>query len=100
MTKRALQTTRPCYLHRFHSPLTVVNEEHHPHPQEWQKALWGKVKDNRTVSLCATGHNTVHYCIDYFEKNGKYPLWCRGATRALVQRAFILQALAEASTAT
>jgi hypothetical protein len=88
------QQAAPCVLHKTHAPITVVNELHHPFPQEWQKEIWGKVNDNRTVSLCATGHNNVHAAITYFEKNKKFPEWCIGATRELAQRAFDLRAAA------
>lgn len=82
------QDSVPCVLHACHSPITVINELHHPFPQEWQKAIWGYVKDNRMVSLCATGHNNVHAAISYFEKNGVFPAWCVGKTRDLAQLAF------------
>jgi hypothetical protein len=70
--------------------VTIVNELHHPFPQEWQKELWGEVRDDRRVSLCATGHNNVHAAIAYYEKNKKFPAWCVGATRDLAERAFAL----------
>lgn len=94
----ASQEKSPCVLHKVHNPITIVNELHHPFPQEWQKALWGKVRDNRMVSLCATGHNNVHAAISYYEKNQKFPDWCVGATRELAQRAFILYAEAKSGT--
>lgn len=94
---QASQVDKPCVLHAEHRPVTIVNELHHPFPQEWQKKLWGKVRDNRMVSLCATGHNNVHAAISFYEKNGKFPDWCVGKTRELAQTAF--DRLAEAKTA-
>ena len=91
------QALAPCVLHAVHSPITVVNELHHPFPQAWQKRLWGEVRDDHTVSVCATGHNNVHAAIAYKEKNGKFPDWCVGATREMAQRAFDFLAAAEAS---
>lgn len=85
---KPLQTAEPCVLHAEHRPVTIVNELHHPFPQEWQKALWGEVRDDRRVSLCATGHNNVHAAITYFEKNGEFPGWCVGKTRELAKTAF------------
>lgn len=82
------QEAVPCVLHASHSPVTIVNELHHPFPQAWQKKLWGEVRDDETVSLCATGHNNVHAAITYFEKNKKFPDWCVGKTRDLAEEAF------------
>lgn len=82
------QDEAPCYLHKSHSPITVINEEHHPFPQAWQKNLWGEVRDDRTVPLCATGHNTVHYALLKFEQTGKWPDWCVGSTRDLCELAY------------
>lgn len=97
MTERALHIKKPCVLHRFHSPITILNEEHHPFPQSWQRKIWGEVRDNLTESVCATGHNSVHYAIDYFEDTGKFPWWCRGKTRDMAERAFALRAAALAA---
>lgn len=85
------QRDMPCALHSFHSPITVVNELHHPFPQAWQKDVWGEVRDSRVVSLCATGHNSVHKAINVFEETGKWPDWCVGATRDLAEQAFLLR---------
>lgn len=86
--------TDQCVLHSLHSPVTVVNERHHPFPQEWQRKIWGKVLDNRTEPLCATGHNNVHAAINYYIKQGAWPRWCVGATRDLGEQAFALRAAA------
>jgi hypothetical protein len=85
---QATQEDSPCVLHKTHTPVTVVNELHHPFPQEWQKELWGEVRDNRRVSLCATGHNNVHAAIENYKKTNKFPDWCVGATRDLAELAF------------
>lgn len=74
-------------MHKVHSPITVINELHHPFPQAWQKKIWGEVRDDTTVSICATGHNSVHTAINYYEKYNKYPAWCVGTTRDLAERA-------------
>lgn len=89
------QAQAPCVLHESHSPVTVVNELHHPFPQAWQKRLWGEVRDDTTVSVCATGHNNVHAAIAYYEKNKTYPRWCVGATRDLAEQAFSMLESAE-----
>lgn len=94
--REVYQRSAPCVLHKTHSPVTVVNELHHPFPQAWQKEIWGEVRDNRTVSVCATGHNSVHNAITYYVNNGKYPEWCVGKTRDIVEEAFRL--LNEAQT--
>jgi hypothetical protein len=93
---QASQDDQPCVLHLEHRPVTIVNELHHPFPQEWQKELWGEVRDSRRVSLCATGHNNVHAAIRYYQSKGKFPVWCVGKTRDLAQTAF--DRLAEAKT--
>ena len=98
MRYQTSQKTTPCVLHKRHTPVTVINELHHPFPQEWQKALWGEVRDQRKVSLCATGHNNVHAAISHYEKYGKFPDWCIGATRELAQLAFTRKAEAEQTT--
>lgn len=85
------QEESPCVLHRTHKPISVINEMHHPFPQEWQKDVWGEVRDKRMVSLCATGHNTVHAAISYYLKHSEYPSWCIGKTRDLAERAFELK---------
>lgn len=82
------QESRPCVLHAYHSPITVVNELHHPLPQAWQRRLWGKVLDHRVVAVCATGHNSVHTAIDFFDEYGTHLPWCVGRTRDLVEVAF------------
>lgn len=73
----------PCGLHTFHSPITVQNELHHPFSQYLQRRVWGEVRDHRLVSLCGTGHNTVHVALRYFEKFHMWPDWCVGRTRDL-----------------
>lgn len=85
------QDAAPCVLHAVHSPVTIVNELHHPFPQEWQKAIWGRVRDHRVVSLCATGHNSVHAAITHRTRHGVFPAWCVGKTRDLALSAFTLR---------
>lgn len=94
--REVAQWDAPCVLHKFHSPVTIINERHHPFPQSWQRALWGEVRDNRTVSVCATGHNSVHEAIRVFERTQKFPEWCIGSTRDLVEEAFRLRDQARA----
>ncbi len=88
------QSKAPCVLHASHSPVTVINELHHPFPQAWQRKIWGEVRDDRTVSVCATGHNNVHQAILNFEFTGTYPSWCVGKTRDLAEEAVTLRAAA------
>jgi hypothetical protein len=58
------QQKAPCVLHRFHSPVTVINELHHAFPEYMQAHLWGKTLDQTKISICATGHNTLHATIN------------------------------------
>lgn len=97
MKRTVSQADKPCVLHIWHSPVTVVNELHHPFPQAWQKKLWGEVRDDRVVSVCATSHNSVHYAITYFQAYGDWPGWCVGKTRDLAESAFTFLAEAEAT---
>jgi hypothetical protein len=53
--------------------------------------MFGAVVDNRTVSICATGHNSVHLAINTHEKTGQFPPWCVGATRELAEEALRLR---------
>ena len=70
-------TDVPCSLHRFHSPTTLVEADHHVVPQSWCIAA-GVPIDPETVDICATGHENVHYAIDLLvEHKGIVPwlLW-------------------------
>lgn len=90
MSEEALgvtQDVRPCEIHATHSPITIINELHHVYPQFLQRRLWGEVRDETLISLCATGHNTVHYAINHWLKNGEYPRSVIGRTRDLVESA-------------
>lgn len=75
------QEDKPCVLHTDHSPITVVNELHHVFPMEFQNDVWGEVRDNTRISVCSTGHNNIHAAIRYWDKNHRWPDWCRGMTR-------------------
>lgn len=88
------QDSNPCVLHKYHSPVTIINELHHPFPQAWQNKIWGKVKDHTTVSVDATTHNSIHFAIDYFENYKLWLPWCIGLTRDLAKQAFILRDIA------
>lgn len=92
-------TSEPCVLHDYHRPLSVVNELHHPFPQEWQRELWGEVRDDRRVSICATGHNNVHAALSWHAAYGEWPRWCVGNTRDLCELALFRLAEAQAGTA-
>lgn len=71
----------PCVLHRTHSPITVINELHHVFPMEWQRAIWGEVRDKQTISVCSTGHNNIHEAHRIHKRTGEFPTWCVGETR-------------------
>lgn len=75
------QDELPCEIHDLHRPVTVINELHHIFPQYLQKEVWGEVRDQRMVSLCATGHNTVTYAWQLFTRKGYWPRFCIGRTR-------------------
>lgn len=76
------QGEAPCVLHRHHSPITIVNELHHIFPQAWQRSLYeGRVPDQRLISVCATGHNTIHYALNYYARHHRYPPGIRAGTR-------------------
>jgi hypothetical protein len=94
-SREVVSWEEPCVLHASHSPVTIINERHHPFPQAWQEQLWGEVRDDRVVSVCATGHNSIHYAIGIVERTGKYPSWCVGKTRDIVEEAFALRTAAQ-----
>lgn len=50
----------PCRCVRYHVPKPLVAELHHTMPQADQRRAWGAVLDQRTVSLCGSGHDNVH----------------------------------------
>ena len=81
--RKVTQHDRPCEVHKYHSPITVINELHHIFPQEKQKRVWGEVRDNREVSLCGTGHNTVTQSWLYHDKHLEWPEWCIGESRLI-----------------
>lgn len=81
ITRQINQMVAPCVLHVTHSPVTVINELHHIFPMEWQRAIWGEVRDRETRPICSTGHNTLHAAQRYYDKNGLWPTYCVGATR-------------------
>lgn len=84
------QEVGPCELHAAHSPITIVNERHHIFPVYLQKRVWGEERVNTRANICSTGHNTVHYAIDYYFKHGSWPANVVGKTRDLAQRAVAL----------
>lgn len=78
------QEEEACVLHDYHSPVTVINERHHPLPVAVQMAAWGEVRDRRTEVVCSTGHNSVHYAYDKVMRGEPMPKWCVGRTRDMV----------------
>lgn len=75
----------PCVLHETHSPVTIINELHHPIPQTWQEHKWGEVRLG-PVPVCATGHNTFHEALRRVINHGEHmPRWCVGKTRHMVE---------------
>jgi hypothetical protein len=82
-----LNKLKPCELHTFHSPVTVYNEQHHVFPEYLQKRVWGKTLDQTKVSICATGHNTVHGAITNYLDKGVWPDYAKGKTLALAKEA-------------
>ncbi len=94
MKNEVSQADEPCVIHAYHRPVTVVNELHHPFPQGWQREVWGEVRDTRTVSVCATGHNTIHAALRHWERYGNFPDYCIGRTRDLVEEAVMMLAAA------
>jgi hypothetical protein len=87
VTRQISQNVAPCVLHSTHSPVTVVNELHHLFPMEWQRDIWGEVRDRETRPVCSTAHNTIHAAIRYYDKNGVWPTYCVGATRDMAEEA-------------
>lgn len=79
------QAARPCEIHHTHSPITVINELHHVFPQELQREIWGETRDQRVVSVCATGHNTITYAWQQFRKTGRWPSWLVGTSREVCE---------------
>lgn len=81
------QDVAPCELHTSHSPITIVNERHHIFPLYLQTRVWGEVQDQRKMVICSTAHNTVHFAIEYYFKNNKWPVNVVGKTRDLAELA-------------
>lgn len=79
------QWDEPCELHDYHSPVTVINEHHHIFPQELQRKLWGETRDQRVVTVCSTGHNTITYGWQQFLKDYDWPEWLRGRSRIICE---------------
>jgi hypothetical protein len=79
----------PCVLHKYHEPVTVLNELHHVFPQYLQESVWGKgiTPDQEKRPICATSHNSVHVAITGYLKTGVWPRWCVGKTRDLCEEA-------------
>lgn len=84
-----LNKIKPCALHLGHHPVTVYNEQHHIFPEYLQKRVWGETRDKEKVSICATGHNTVHGAITAFLDTGIWPRYATGKTRDLAKQAII-----------
>lgn len=79
-------------LHSTHSPITVLNELHHIFPQEWQRDIWGEVRDQRKASICATAHNSIHVALRAYDRGEGWPAWCVGKTRDLAMLAIVRRA--------
>lgn len=79
------QDTEACVLHLFHSPRTVINERHHMLPEAVQMKQWGEVRDKRTITICATVHNSIHYAYDRMMRGLPRPVWCTGKMREVVE---------------
>lgn len=77
----------PCQLHASHTPITIINELHHIFPEFLQRRVWGKTVDQRKISICSTGHSSVHYAIDTYLRLGTWPSNIVGKTRDLAQLA-------------
>lgn len=82
-----LQAIAPCSVHSAHTPVTVINELHHIFPEYMQRRVWGMTKDQRKVSICATGHSSVHYGLEQFLRYGTWPRVIVGSTRELAELA-------------
>ena len=91
------QEDGPFTIHRVHVPVTIVNELHHVFPMEWQRDVWGEVRDQTKQSVCSTGHNNVHAALRFYDRYGEWPKWCRGKTRALANEAVKRRAAAIAA---
>jgi hypothetical protein len=53
-----------CVLHRVHLPKPVRTHLHHRFPKYLQMRKWGRVLDQQTVNVCASGHDDVHAAIE------------------------------------
>lgn len=63
----------PCLCVKRHSPVALVTERHHPHPQAEQRRVWGAVLDDRVVPLCGVAHSNVHLVLDALLRNQEPP---------------------------
>lgn len=85
--RQVTEKERPCEIHLLHRPATVINELHHIFPQELQREVWGETLDQRVVSICATGHNTVTQAWLLFLKDNSHdwPKWLVGVSRDICE---------------
>jgi hypothetical protein len=90
--RKVSQEKKPCVLHASHSPITVINEEHHWVPQAWQLAVWREVRLGPDP-ICATSHNSYHEALRRVVNHHEpVPSWCRGRMREEILRAVIWHA--------
>jgi hypothetical protein len=71
MTGPPRQTTAPCAVHRYHTPTSHINEVHHI----WPVGDGGPDIPANKVTICATGHNSVHHLLDAYRRAGGDPGW-------------------------
>ena len=66
-----MQTTAPCTVHATHQPTPHINEIHHV----WPLGHGGPNVPENKITVCSTGHNSIHDLLDKWLKAGASPGW-------------------------
>jgi hypothetical protein len=66
-----MKTSQPCQVHKRHSPPTHVNEIHHI----WPLGNDGPNVLGNKVTVCATGHNSIHQLLAEWLRLDAKPSW-------------------------
>jgi len=64
-------TLRPCQVHNAHNPRSHINEVHHV----WPLGDGGPDITANKVTVCATGHNSIHMLLAAYRKVNGDPGW-------------------------
>jgi hypothetical protein len=83
-TEPIRQTSAPCQVHERHVPPTHINEHHHV----WPKGDGGPDIPENVITVCASGHNSIHLLIDLFKTNQGHIPYSELRTFAYAERRF------------